>query len=61
MVLRKTMLYVGCAIVALLFFTFGCQSKVDALQEAPDFSLKDVNGNEISLSQFKGRIVVLDF
>ncbi|HDZ24410.1 MAG TPA: TlpA family protein disulfide reductase [Desulfobacteraceae bacterium] len=58
---RKTMVYVGCVFMALLLLNVGCQSKVDALQTAPDFSLKDVNGNDITLSQFKGRIVVLDF
>lgn len=61
MIVRKTVRYVGFAIVALLMLNMGCQSKVDALQDAPDFSLKDVNGKDIALSQFKGRIVVLDF
>ena len=28
---------------------------------APDFSLKDINGNLVSLSSFKGKTVVLDF
>ncbi len=28
---------------------------------APDFSGKDVDGNEIKLSQFRGQVVVLDF
>jgi len=58
---RKMILYVGWAVFALIAFNFGCQSKVEALQKAPDFSLKDVNGKDISLSQFKGHIVVLDF
>jgi len=61
MIVRKTIRYVGFVIVALLLLNVGCQSKVDALQDAPDFSLKDVNGKDVTLSQFKGRIVVLDF
>lgn len=61
MIVRKIIRYVGFVIVALLLLNVGCQSKVDALQDAPDFSLKDVNGKDVTLSQFKGRIVVLDF
>jgi peroxiredoxin len=51
----------GWVIIAFLCLNFGCQSKVDALQKAPDFNLKDVNGKDVSLSQFRDRIVVLDF
>ena len=61
MIISKRIWYGYLAIFVLLFILFGCQSKVDALQEAPDFSLKDVNGDTISLSQFRGRIVLLDF
>jgi cytochrome c biogenesis protein CcmG/thiol:disulfide interchange protein DsbE len=28
---------------------------------APQFSLKDINGKEVSLSDFKGKVVILDF
>ena len=31
------------------------------LQAAPDFVLKDVNGKDVKLSDFKGKIVVLNF
>jgi peroxiredoxin len=30
-------------------------------QKAPDFTLKDLNGNEVSLSSFKGKVVILNF
>jgi thiol-disulfide isomerase/thioredoxin len=30
-------------------------------QPAPVFSLKDLNGQEVSLAQFKGKVVMLDF
>jgi len=29
--------------------------------EAPDFTLKDINGNDLTLSSLRGQIVVLDF
>lgn len=29
--------------------------------EAPDFTLKDLNGKEVKLSDFKGKIVILNF
>jgi peroxiredoxin len=31
------------------------------LGQAPDFTLKDLDGNQVSLSQFKGKIVVLEW
>ena len=30
-------------------------------QLAPDFTLKDINGREFSLSDFRGKVVILDF
>lgn len=30
-------------------------------QKAPDFTLKDINGNPVSLSSFKGKVVLLNF
>jgi peroxiredoxin len=30
-------------------------------QPAPEFTLKDVSGNDVSLSSFKGKIIVVDF
>jgi thiol-disulfide isomerase/thioredoxin len=34
---------------------------VQAGQTAPDFTLKDLNGHPVTLSQFKGKVVVLNF
>jgi peroxiredoxin len=48
-----------CLILFLLFY--GCDKEVDAWQTAPDFSLKDLSGNEVSLTQYRGHIVLLDF
>ena len=30
-------------------------------QSAPDFTLKDLDGNSVSLHQFRGHVVILDF
>ena len=41
------------------------QSDMEAMAEigraAPDFTLRDLGGQEVSLDQFKGKIVLLDF
>ena len=55
--------------ICLLFFTAECFAQppspfsVDKLigQKAPDFRLKDINGKEVSLSSFKGKVVLLNF
>ena len=35
--------------------------KLQPGQQAPEFSLRDLDGEPVSLSQFKGQVVVLDF
>lgn len=55
--------------LCLLFFTSEGFAQppspfsVDKLigQKAPDFRLKDINGKEVSLSSFKGKVVLLNF
>jgi len=52
-------------VLLLLFFGivlfFGCGSKKEANQKAPDFSLQDLKGNTFTLSQHRGKIILLDF
>ncbi|MBU0735622.1 MAG: TlpA family protein disulfide reductase [Proteobacteria bacterium] len=50
----------------LIFFCFfivtaGCQKEVQARPTAPDFTLSDMSGQSVSLEQYKGRVVLLDF
>jgi len=51
-------------IFALALFMLGACSQGSALEigdKAPDFSLVDINGKMVSLSDFSGKAVILDF
>jgi thiol-disulfide isomerase/thioredoxin len=55
-----------CVILALLIGSFfSCvyrpKTAVDIGQTAPSFKLPDLDGREISLEEFKGKIILLDF
>lgn len=57
-----TLLFTGCKMKK--YDKLDQQYATDLLApgvEAPDFTLKDIEGNEISLSDFRGRTVVLVF
>jgi thiol-disulfide isomerase/thioredoxin len=43
-----------------LLFSLGSVG-ADAQEKAPDFTVKDLSGNEVSLKDYRGRIVLLDF
>ncbi len=43
-----------------LLFSLG-NGEADAQQKAPDFTLKDLSGNTVSLKDYRGKIVLLDF
>jgi len=60
------------AMVAILAFGTGCQSNLERVKaqtvkpdkergQAPDFVLKDVHGKTVKLSDFKGKVVLLNF
>ena len=44
-------------IIGVSFFAISCASQ----QEATDFTLKDLSGNNVSLSDYRGKVVFLDF
>ncbi len=48
-------------ILIFLILSLGCQKESDGLQTAPDFALEDLSGNRVTLKQYQGHIVVLDF
>ena len=50
------------AFLVLCLMLQGCSKQgVAAKPSAPDFTLQDLAGNEVSLKQYKGKIVLLDF
>ncbi len=54
------------ACLALVAWQLGCSApaptgELEVGQPAPAFKLADLNGNEVSLDQFKGKVVLLDF
>ena len=48
-------------ILWLLVFLFGCNNEVGAGPMAPEISLKDLSGNEVTLKKYRGSVVLLDF
>ncbi len=56
--MRKTMLS-GLAMLVLTLGSFGSVMAGDGA--APAFTLEDTNGNEVSLSDFEGKVVVLEW
>jgi peroxiredoxin len=51
--------------MAAVFLAFalltGCVSKSDQPAAAADFTLQDINGKNVKLSDFKGKVVLLEF
>ena len=49
--------------LALAMFSFSCSSTKTSKEGggAPDFALTSLDGQEVRLSQFKGKVVILDF
>ncbi|MBW1861705.1 MAG: TlpA family protein disulfide reductase, partial [Deltaproteobacteria bacterium] len=56
----KTKMFALACLVFFLAF-YGCNREVGAGETAPDFSLKDLSGNMVSIKQYRGHIVLMDF
>lgn len=61
-------LKVRCLTLLIIFITiafFGCSSETEkrdvTVIDAPDFTLKAITGEDITLSQYRGKMVLLDF
>jgi len=54
-------LVLGLSILALFLLSHCSKEKQPSPGLAPDFTLKTLDGQEISLYQLKGRVVLLDF
>lgn len=48
-------------VVTFVLIIMGCTSPSGSTEYAPDFSLESLTGDMISLSQFKGQVVLVDF
>ena len=59
-VISKAKKIVALLIVCCLLFT-SCSPKNNPANRAPDFSLKDINGTVFNLSNYKNKIIFLDF
>jgi len=44
-----------------ILFMLGCEGKSTKKPSARDFTLNDINGQEVSLSSLRGNVVMLEF
>lgn len=50
-----------CFLLGFLILTCLFAYSAGLAQEAPDFTLSDISGNSLRLSDFKGKVVLIDF
>jgi len=59
--MKKTILLSLFLAFATLAFADGKGTKVETGQAVPEFKFHDQNGKKVSISDFKGKVVVVDF
>jgi len=62
----KKRLYARLALLCVMLLSVGCsgstaQETTSAGTAAPNFTLEDINGMPVSLSDFKGNVIIVDF
>jgi thiol-disulfide isomerase/thioredoxin len=60
--MKKTVIFL-VALLALAL-TFGCgdtQAQKAQYEKAPDFEIRDIKGNTVKLSDYSGRVIILNF
>ena len=55
------LLLTAALVLVLVFFRRPEREGLRVGRPAPDFRLSDLNGNQVSLAQFRGKVVILDF
>lgn len=61
--MRKSGFFWAAVLMSAVFLATGC-SKTSALEvgeDAIDFTLNDVNGKSVNLSDFRGKVIILNF
>jgi peroxiredoxin len=59
--MKQMMTRVACVVLTLLVGTVGAGEDVSVGDAAPDFTLQDTTGSDVSLSDFSGKVVVLEW
>lgn len=61
---RVKVITTGIILLSLFFFITNCKKReYQAIigSQAPDFTLTDLDGNKVSLSNYKGTVIIIDF
>ena len=58
--ISQSKIWVFASFIFLLIL-YGCEKEVETLRTAPDFTLRDLNGDSVSLKKYRGKVVLLDF